>query len=762
MNRPVLYWVILFILGEVLCRILPISLAGVFLAGIMAGAVPVILFKKNRMIILLGSVFFLLGAARMLYMQECLKFCRMPDGKQVFFEGRVQKREKSGRSNQYIIKSSVIEGKSLSISVILETDQEIILGSVITGTGEVKPFSRASNPGAYDEESYQYGKGDFLSLQNVKIDKKKPVMMPIREWLYQLRKKLAEVYDRVFAIKDSSLAKAMVLGDKEEMDTDIKNLYQRNGIAHLIAISGLHIAMIGGTLYRILRRVSGSYPAAAGAGVFFILLYGIMTGLSGATLRAVIMLILSIGADVSGRRYDMITGIGAALLVMLILNPFQITQVGFLLSFGAVIGIAAVNPAWKQVFENLPHILDGLTVSISVQITLFPILLYFFYEVPVYGVFLNIVVVPVMSLLLALLIGLGITGCFFPNGGCLFAMPAQMIFRLYEQLCIWSERLPFHTVCTGRPSVIWIAVYYGILMVFLIAAGRKKWKAAGFAAVFLCFLMASLYLPGNLKICMFDVGQGDGIYIHTPDRKHILIDGGSSTRQNVGNYVLKNGTKYYGAQVLDYVFVTHSDSDHYSGILELLEDDRVIIKNFVLPAITNPDSAFCSLEKKAQEKGCNIYYIKRGDRLLVGNVEFYCCNPQKRRYEDKNQGSIVLWLAYHNFDMLFTGDMDEGIEKEMVDKRTGSLEVLKVAHHGSATSSGEVFLKRFSPDTACISVGGKNQYGHPAKEVMQRLKKYCKNIYLTKDNGAITIDTDGEKYRIETYIKDCENRYEKH
>lgn len=754
MNRPVLYWAILFMLGEVLCRILPIGLTGVLMAGIIAGAVPIILLKKNKLIILLGSVFFLFGAVRLLYMQECMEFCRMSDGKKVFFCGRVEKREESGSRNKYIIKSSVIEGKSLSISIILETDQEFILGSAITGTGEVKPFSKASNPGSYDEESYQYGKGIFLSLNNVKIHKKESVMIPIREWLYRIRKKLGGIYDKVFEIKDSSLAKAMVLGDKEEMDKDIKNLYQRNGIAHLIAISGLHIAMIGGTLYRILRKISGSFLAAAGAGIFFILLYGIMTGLSGATLRAVVMLILSMGADVSGRCYDMITAIATALLVMLMINPYQITQVGFLLSFGAVIGIAVVNPVWKQIFGKFSYFGEGLAVSISVQITLFPILLYYFYEVPLYGVFLNIVVIPVMSLLLALLIGAGITGCFFPNGAYLLAKPAQLIFRLYEQLCIWSERLPVHTICTGRPSVIWIVVYYGILVAFLIAVYKKKRKAVGLMAVCFCLLLVSLYLPGKLKICMFDVGQGDGIYIRTPDRKHILIDGGSSSRQNVGTYILKSGMKYHGARDLDYVFVTHSDSDHYSGILELLEDDKVIIKNFVLPLIANPDSAFCSLEKKAQDKGCHIYYIKTGDRLSVGDVEFYCLNPQNQRYEDKNQGSIVLWLTYHNFDMLFTGDMDEVIEKEITDKMAGSIEVLKVAHHGSATSSGEEFLKHFSPDTACISVGERNQYGHPAKDVMKRLGQYCKNIYLTKDNGAITIDTDGEKYQIGTYIKD--------
>lgn len=756
MKRPMLYWVILFILGEVLCRILKTGLMSVVMAGMTIGITVILLtvYKKNQMIILLGSVFFLLGVVCFYYTEKRQEYCKMLVGKQVAFCGLVKSVEVSDKGNNYLIGAAAINGENLHIHITLEIEENIELGSKITGTGEIIPFKKASNPGGYDEEGYQYGKGVFLSLENVTINEWRSPLIPVREGLFQLRKKLARIYEEVFDSGDASLAKAMVLGNKDSLDEDTKTLYQRNGIAHLLAISGLHIAMLGGTLYQLLRRLLGSYPAAAGAGILFIVLYGIMTGLSGATLRAVIMLALSIGADISGRRYDMLTAIAAALFFILLMKPYQITQAGFLLSFGAVIGIAVVNPVWKQIFKKLPHFLDGLMVSVSVQLVLLPIFLYYFYEIPLYGVFLNVLVIPAMSLLLASLVLCGIAGCVLLKAAFLFAKPAQWIFLIYEQLCILSEKLPLHTVCTGRPSIIWIAVYYSILAVFVAAGYKKKWIGEALSGSLFILLWLGLFLPGNLMICMFDVGQGDGIYIRTPERRHILIDGGSSSKQKVGTYVLKNGIKYFGGASLDYVFVSHSDGDHYSGILELLEDKTVSVRNFVLPAVMNPDEAYCELEQKARNRGCHIYYMKKGDKLLIDDVTFYCLNPERRRYEDKNQGSIVLWMTYDRFDMLFTGDMDEVIEKEIINQVNGKMEILKVAHHGSATASSSSFLEHFYPDAACISVGEKNQYGHPAREVMERLRKYCRNIYLTKNSGAITIDTDGKVYQIITYFEE--------
>lgn len=209
--------------------------------------------------------------------------------------------------------------------------------------------------------------------------------------------------------------------------------------------------------------------------------------------------------------------------------------------------------------------------------------------------------------------------------------------------------------------------------------------------------------------------------------------------------------KFYGGNIIDYLFVSHMDSDHYNGITELLKDETVEIKDFFLPDIANLDEEYRELERIAKAKECKIYYLKRNDSIKVDGVTFLCLNPLQKRYEDKNQGSMVLLMSYQEFDMLFTGDMDKVVEQEINNQIKGSVEVLKVAHHGSATATSEHFLKKIKPRISCISVGEKNRYGHPANEVTTRLRMYCEKMYLTKDSGAITIETDGKTYRSNSY-----------
>jgi competence protein ComEC len=663
-----------------------------------------------------------------------------------------------------VVKLSRVNGVSFGGKTLFYLENnELYPGEFVWLTGTGTSFSTATNPGGYDEKSYQYGSGIFLKLTEVDVEKCYGSRISVTYGLYRVKEKLISVYNLLFDEKNASLAAAMVLGEKSGVDADVKQLYQRNGIAHLIAISGLHIAMIGGTLYQLLRKLLGSYSVAAVTGTTFILLYGCMTGLSGATMRAVVMLVVMIGAEVSGRWYDILSAVALALFIMLIKNPCQMFQVGFLLSFGAVLGIAWISPVWKKVFPGLPACLDGLFVSISVQLMTLPVLLWFFYEIPVYAVFLNVVVVPLMSILLTFLIICGVAGCFSYGIGRITALPAKMIFKLYEILCHLFEKLPGHTLCTGRPKVWFVVLYYGVLALFLwyVLVGtdwvkriRQTTCVYGMAVG---ILLVSLVLPGRFLICFFDVGQGDGIYLQTPNGVHILMDGGSSTKSKVGQYVLKNGVKYYGAGRLDYVFVSHSDSDHYSGVAELLEDETVEIGNLVLPAISNPDEAYIELETKAENRGISVYHMERGDKLEVGEVTFSCLNPEAKEYEDKNSGSLVFWVTYGQFDLLLTGDMDQEVEQELLDKGLLSdrqLDVLKVAHHGSATASSELFLGALTPDISVVSVAENNRYGHPASEVMERLETFCGNIYLTKESGAVTIETDGNNYEITPYLEE--------
>ncbi|MDE5864228.1 MAG: DNA internalization-related competence protein ComEC/Rec2, partial [Lachnospiraceae bacterium] len=645
MKRPMLYWVSMFVLGELLNRVLPTAVI-----GLMAGIGFVILYGKRRLLAV-GFLFLVLGVFCMQNLQQKVGYFNLPEGTEIVFHGIVTGEENSDYGNIYMVNIKELrigeEVKKYCCKARIETDETLELGSRLEGYGRTEAFSVASNPGGYDEKSYWYGRGVFLQLRDVEVYHRVSLHLPLIRYLDRMKGYLYKVYQTVFNEQEAGLACAMVLGDKTDLDRDIKELYQRNGIAHLIAISGLHIAMIGGTLYHLLKKLIGGYRVPGAAGIVFILLYGMMTGLSGATMRAVIMLSVSIGADISGRRYDGMTAMALALFIMLLNNPYQLTQAGFLLSFGAVIAIAVVNPVWKRLWPNCPKYLDGMFVSVSVQLVLTPVMLYFFYEVPVYSVWINVVVVPMMSLLLALLLVCGILGIIWLPAAALPSVPAKWIFALYEGICRGSERLPCHTLCTGRPGTGWVIGYYGVAVLFLVAVYKKDFCrgrlliAAGslYAMLFFVFLV-----PAKLKICVFDVGQGDGIYIRTPGKHHILMDGGSSSKQKVGRYVLKSGIKYYGGVVLDYVFISHSDKDHYSGIAELLEDNTIEVKNVVLPAISNPDSAYRELERKARVKGCKLYYMKQGDYLKMDGLSFLCLNPLEEEYEDKNTGSLVIKL----------------------------------------------------------------------------------------------------------------------
>lgn len=742
-------------LGEVVCRIISVGMA--YVTGCILLLAYIFYsrqFKKKNSIYMIGFVFFFLGVFCVHNWQKMLEVAVLPDGANIRFRGMVLKREESEYGITYVLKASGLNENTTSVCVEMELklEEQLVLGTHIEGQGVLVAFDKATNPGGYDEKNYQLGNGIVFAIKDVVPTQLQRPVVPWREWLYQFRSGVSQIFESVLEETNASLATAMVLGDKKGLDSEIKELYQKNGIAHLIAISGLHIAMIGGSLYRMLRGFTGSYPISAVLGVGFILLYGVMTGLSGATVRAVIMLITSMGADVFGRRYDGLSAIAIALLVMLVLNPYQLTQVGFQLSFGAVIGIALIHPLWKLYFPKLPKILEGLCVSISVQLVLTPIMLFYFYEIPMYSVLVNVIVVPVMSILLGALLLCGGLGLVSIKLATIPAFIANLIFELYGAICKLSESLPGHTLCTGSVKPFWIFLYYLVLGSAVWLLYQRKKKLALWAGLFIVLLFVVLYLPPKLMVCMFDVGQGDGIYIRTPNRTHILVDGGSSTKNKVGKYVLKNGLKYYGAATLDYVFISHSDSDHYSGINELLEEDWIDIKCVVLPAITNPDEAYQELVYLARNRGCQIFYMKKGDSLEVDGVSFQCLAPVEQIYIDKNAGSIVLQMSYGAFDMLFTGDLIAEEECKIVNDIKGTLEVLKVAHHGSATSTSAPFLECLQPVIACVSVGERNRYGHPAREVMDRLEQFVEKIYLTKDNGAITIETDGNAYEVHTFL----------
>ncbi|MEE1085596.1 MAG: ComEC/Rec2 family competence protein [Schaedlerella sp.] len=275
------------------------------------------------------------------------------------------------------------------------------------------------------------------------------------------------------------------------------------------------------------------------------------------------------------------------------------------------------------------------------------------------------------------------------------------------------------------------------------------------------FVAAVINTRGNhneLKITMLDVGQGDGIHIRTPSGMQILIDGGSSDVSEVGKYRIEPYLESQGVTELDYVFISHGDLDHTSGIQEMLLNQKfgIRIHTLILPSENVLDESLLEVGRFAEQYGTRVAAIGAGEKIIDGEMVITCIAPSES-YEGAigNASSMVLDLRYKGFDMLFTGDLENEGEDAVV--KSGVLrdyDILKVGHHGSKNSTSEEFLEQVRPEVALISAGKENRYGHPSKETLERLKNIGCEVYSTQECGAIIINTDGEKLWTETWIEE--------
>lgn len=657
--------------------------------------------------------------------------------------------------------------------------ENIAVGNKIFVEGEISFFDSATNPGNFDQKLY-YQKQNIhgcVWAENVKVTNQEEYF--IREWLAEFRADWKHLLIDELGEEDGNSMSAVLLGDKNGLDADLKELYQKSGIGHILAISGLHMSFIGIGFYNLLRKVGVGFLPAGIVGVLFLSLYTLMIGSGVSSIRALIMFLIRIGADVTGRVYDLPTSLSVAAAIIVLAQPLYLYDAGFLLSFGAILGIAVIEPVLSE-FHILPQFLCG---GMAIQLVTFPIILYFYFETPLYSQLLNLLIIPLMSVLL----GAGILGScvclFWRSAGSLILKICSFILWLYEKTSELSMNFPYSRIVAGKPPFWMTVLYYVILfsVTFILwkilkirkrNENKKKEKeflvkravkttitslaTAGFLAIFCIAVMNSHGQDGELKITMLDVGQGDGIYIRTVSGKHWFIDGGSSDLSQLGKYRIEPFLESQGVAELDYVFLSHGDTDHTSGITEMLQNQKlgIKIKTLVLPTEAVIDDALLEIAGIAEANGTRIVVMNAGEKITDGEMILTCLSPSST-YDGEigNASSMVLDLKYKEFDMLFTGDLElEGEEKAISNGLLRDYDVLKVGHHGSKNATSEVFLEIVKPEIAMISAGKDNSYGHPAEETLERLGYVGCKVYTTQENGAVTVVTDGKKLWIDTYL----------
>ena len=727
------------------------------------------------------------------------------EGTQLALSGKVYRIEEKEKVTAVFLKDNTVSvrGQHINESKLLvyieqNSSAEIKMGNIIQVTGEVSFFAPARNPGNFDQKAYYQRQGihalvwaDGLTVLSSASDRIKESLASLRSrWKQLLTEHLGEYYGNTMS--------AVLLGEKSGLDDQMKKLYQKNGIGHLLAISGLHMSFIGMGIYGILRKAGLPFVPAGILGSVLLGFYTLMIGAGVSSLRALVMFLVRIGADMTGRDYDLPTSLSLAAAVVCAWQPLNLGDAGFLLSFGAILGICLLSPVLSEMFTGgkkrksskdgslaekmkgfVPGILESLGSSMAVSLMLLGPTLYFYFEIPPYSVFLNVLVIPVMPLAM----GAGLAGLLFctvsETAGAFVLQICRGVLWFYDRACGAAGSLPGSRVVTGQPSFFWMVVYYGVL--FLFTAGffrlaeirrregerfRRKGLLRGTGASMLLFggIMTAACRAGHtagdeVRATVLDVGQGDGIHVRGPSGVNYLIDGGSSDVSSVGAYRIEPYLLSSAVDCLDYVFVTHGDEDHCSGLMELLQNQElgIRIRTLVLPSEEYRDEKLQVLARTAAENGTRTAEINVGQRLTEkeGRFAVTCLAPEAGAgIEPGNAASMVLELRYGAFGMLLTGDVEEAGEESLLESgRIRQCPVLKAAHHGSENSGTEAFLEAVRPSAAIISAGIDNRYGHPHAETLKRLTEAGCSVYSTQESGALTLRSDGEAIGLEGFIR---------
>jgi competence protein ComEC len=667
------------------------------------------------------------------------------------------------KNNIITISLSEQQFYSSKITVYSSHKNSYKIGNILLVSGQITKFKQATNPGQFDEQLYNRMSNidykitaETISLMDLEYSK-------VYQGIYNYKYKVINTFYGILPEKDAGILSAMILGEAELLDEEMKELYQKNGISHILAISGLHISILGISFYQLLSKLRIPLLPATLLSIGFILVYGILTNFSVSTNRSIVMLVVMMIAKVVGRTYDIISALSLSAIIILIQSPLQILNAGFLLSFGAILGIVLLYPVLNNLFSVNNQLLKGLILSISIQLMTLPILLYFFYELPVYSLLLNLIILPTASLIIILAVLTGVLGSMFLLAGTFLAGGAHYILSLYEFLCKIAVSLPGNHILVGRPSLIQIIAYYMILLLFLLVNCQKK-SQDGYSSksiILLSLLCIILFKSNNinLNVTFIDVGQGDGILMEFPNGATCLVDGGSADIKNLGKYRLEPFLKSKGIGELDYAVITHTDSDHIGGLKELMLEGNIKIHRLIMPEIaeTYKEPAYFELVSLALDNDIRVFYITEGDTIREGDVAITCLHPSKNFIASSSNGySTVLSIRYKEYDMLLTGDLElEGEDKliyALQQEITGmDFDVLKVAHHGSRYSTSKELLDIIKPEIAVISYGKNNSYGHPHAELLHRLVNSKCNIYTTAQGGAIKIETDGYNVMISKY-----------
>ncbi len=710
------------------------------------------------------------------------------DGTSVTVQGTVETRDEKTYTTYLIIKHASLTVQSVQYPIRklkceVEAGEGYEPGQQVWLRGTLTLPKEPGNPGEFHQLRYERARKIDYYLEDTHLLRKEEAASGFPRMMAQSREYCRNVLKQIFPSREAGILGAMLLGDKSGVEAKVKEWYQYAGISHVMAISGLHITLLGTGIWKVLGVLRIPMLPSALVSILALVFYGIWIGSGASAVRAILMFLVVMGARLTGRSYDLPSSLSLAAALLLLDNPDVLYDSGFQLSFTAVLGVGVVAPAFQKQGRKKPSenpvekILGALKPGVVLWMTTLPVVLAAFSQVSLAGILWNLMVIPLVpAILISGILSLAV-GVFHVGAGSVAGIPAWVLLQIYALTGQVTEKIPAGMWTPGQPSGGRILIYYLLGAVLLweeisrkkkerqkkipekqgkipdLPAPEKKRAFLRTAAVCLMLLLMGVRPRWGMQVTMIDVGQGDAI-LAGADGIWSLIDGGSSSRSKVGTYVIWPYLKSQGITRLDAVFVTHPDADHINGIEELLilaDGGGLRIDHLFLPEWMREDAdgiRLCALARRAQT---SCTFLKQGDRIRQGKICMTVLHPQAgEQWEDPNRGSLVLSWEYGGIRGLFMGDLPSEEEEEIL-KLVEPCDFLKVGHHGSSGSSSGEFLARAAPETALISCGLANRYGHPGKDAMERIRSQGSAVFRTDTMGAVTLKLQRGRLRVSCF-----------
>ena len=634
------------------------------------------------------------------------------------FEGNILSIKKYDTKTTFIIKE---KNKTEKILVnYYEKIDKINLGDKVKIKGTLKLPSKNTVPNLFNYRKYLNNNNIYYILTASEITKIKNNTKILTHYKNKLQKyinrKKAHTYLNIF-----------ILSNKNDLDKEVLNSYQVNGLSHLFSISGMHITLLLGTILKLLDKVSYNRYYKYIFLIIILIIYMYLTDFTPSILRSGIMFILLTLNKLFNFKIKTKNIIMLTFIIIVLINPYYIYNLGFqlsyLISFYLIIFAHIINKH-KNYFKKI-----FITSLISFLVS-FPIIISNYYQVNLLSILINLLFVPIISYIV---LPLAFITLILPTDSLLI-----LTMDILEGISLSLTNINYLLLELPKPSIYLIIIYYAIITLLLI---NKKCFISLLTTIFIHKI--SINFNPNMEILFLDVSQGDSILLHYPHNKYnILIDTGGNYNYEISKNIIIPYLKSKGINKIDYLILTHGDYDHMGESINLIE-------NFKVEKVIFNCGPYNDLEKeliKVLEKK-KIKYYSCIKELNIDNSKLYFL--QTKEYDNENDNSSVIYFNYYNYKFLFMGDASTEREKDILEKyNLKDVDFLKVGHHGSNTSSSEEFINSINPKYSLISVGKNNRYGHPNKEVLDTLND--SKIYRTDQDGSIMFKIKKDKLQIET------------